>query len=245
MSGTVAVVIPACNEQQRVGRCMASVLGAVAGTGRAGPPVTVVLAADSCTDATVATARRAWSATAQQRRAGPTAELVVIQGTWGSAGGARAAAARTAVELTRPHWLASTDADTAVPENWLAHQLERAHHGVDAVLGTVEPDPRDCPAAVTRLWHREHELRDGHPYIHGANLGVRTESFLAAGGFASVATGEDEALVAALRARGARIEATDRIRAITSGRLRGRAELGFAHHLLNLARHPGALSAPR
>lgn len=243
MTRDVAVLIPACNEQQRVGRCLASVLRAVASVGP--ERVLVVLAADSCTDATVGAARRAWAAASEGCGTGETAELVVISGTWGSAGGARDAAARTAVDLAQPRWLASTDADTAVPENWLAHQLERARHGVVAVLGTVEPNPRECPPLVFRRWHREHDLRDGHPYVHGANLGVRTDAFLAAGGFPSVVSGEDEALVAALRARGARIEATDRIRAVTSGRLRGRARLGFAHHLSTLARRPGMLGAPR
>ena len=45
--------------------------------------------------------------------------------------------------------------------------------------------------------------------------------------------------MAALRRVGSRIEATDRIRAITSARFEGRAELGFAHHLLGLARLAG------
>lgn len=243
MTRDVAVLIPACNEQQRVGRCLSSVLraGAVVGPER----MIVVLAADSCTDATVDVARRAWAAASDAWGTGDTSELVVISGTWGSAGGARDAAARTAVDRARPRWLASTDADTAVPENWLAHQLERARHGVAAVLGTVEPDPHECPPLVFRRWHREHDLRDGHRYVHGANMGVRADAFLAAGGFPPVASGEDVALVTALRARGARVEATDRIRAVTSGRLRGRAELGFAHHLRSLAHRPGTLSAPR
>ena len=291
----VAVVVPACNEEERVGRCIASVAAAIAaacttarvmgapsqtapgaapavptgsesappgddaalppadselsspgGPGGPGGPdgpdlseplrVTVVLAADSCTDRTVDCARTAWAASGLPAE---TAQLEVVTGSWRSAGGARAAAASWALANCRPEWIASTDADTAVPGNWLAHQLERAAHGVDAVLGTVEPDPAECPVAVYRLWQREHTLAEGHPHIHAANMGLRARSYERAGGFPALECSEDEALVAALNRTGARIEATDRIRAITSARFEGRAELGFAHHLLGLAQLAG------
>ena len=242
----VAVVVPACNEEERVERCMASVAAAVAHL-RAGSPadpmsvdppsVGVVLAADSCTDRTVERARAAWAASGLPESA---ARLDVLSGQWRSAGGARAAAARHALAAgPRPGWIASTDADTAVPPHWLSHQLERAAHGVDAVLGTVEPDPAECPEAVYRLWQSEHTLAEGHPHIHAANMGVRAQSYERAGGFPALECSEDEALFAALHRAGARVEATDRIRAITSARLEGRAELGFAHHLLSLAHLAG------
>ena len=294
----VAVVVPACNEEERVGRCIASVAAAIASAaatagmtgaptqtdpgavpavptgsepaplgdddavspadsalsspgepggpgghgGRCAPDVseplhvTVVLAADACTDDTVERASAAWAASGLPEG---TARLEVVTGSWRSAGGARAAAASWALANCRPEWIASTDADTAVPENWVAYQLERAAHGVDAVLGTVEPDPAECPVAVYRLWQREHTLAEGHPHIHAANMGVRARSYERAGGFPALECSEDEALVAALHRVGARIEATDRIRAITSARFEGRAELGFAHHLLGLAQLAG------
>ena len=291
----VAVVVPACNEEQRVGRCIASVAAAIAaacttarvmgapsqtapgvvpavptgsepappGDDAAVPPadselsspggpdgpdgpggpgvsaplhVTVVLAADACTDRTVERASAAWAASGLPAE---TAQLEVVTGSWRSAGGARAAAASWALANSRPEWIASTDADTAVPAHWLTHQLGRAAHGVDAVLGTVEPDPSECPVAVYRLWQREHTLAEGHPHIHAASMGVRAACYERAGGFPPLECSEDEALVAALHRTGARIEATDRIRAITSARFEGRAELGFAHHLLGLAQLAG------
>lgn len=239
MSQRVAVVIPACNEEERVVRCVESVAGAVRALLRAESDarVTVILAADSCTDRTVGAAREAWAAASSVLNG--HAELEVLEGTWASAGGARQAAANHALRLGAD-WIASTDADTAVPQNWLSYQVERARTGADAVLGTVEPDPTECPEHVFRLWHLEHDLSEGHPYIHAANMGVRAGAFQAAGGFPNVECSEDEAVVEALRAHGARVEATDRIRAITSGRLRGRAALGFAYHLRNLAAQHGA-----
>lgn len=254
----VAVVIPACDEEERVGRCLASVAAAIMklhvfaapeATDDSAPPlgaegmtVTVVLAADACTDRTVEVARQAW---AEAGLPPGRAMLEVLEGRWRSAGGARAAAAGHAVGVEpRPEWLASTDADTAVPPNWLEYQLDRAAEGVDAVLGTVEPDPQECPEPVYRLWQREHTLAEGHPHIHAANMGVRVSAYERAGGFPAVECSEDEALVGSLRELGARIEATDRIRAITSGRLEGRAELGFAHHLQSLAQLAGTPAGP-
>ena len=239
MSSRVAVVIPACNEQDRVARCIESVSAAVRDYLGTEPEavVSVVLAADSCTDRTVPVVLETWAASwgVDER-----ARLTVLEGHWASAGGARQAAANRALTAS-PDWLASTDADTSVPAQWLSYQVQRARTGVDAVLGTVEPDPTECPDHVYRLWHLEHDLTEGHPHIHAANMGVRAGAFTAAGGFPNVECGEDEALVGALRAHGARVESTDRIRAITSGRLRGRAALGFAYHLRSLAAQGGAL----
>ena len=239
MSPRVAVVIPACNEEERVARCIESVARAVQALVRTEPEATVdvILAADSCTDRTVPAARDAWAAASSGLEKQVT--VTVLEGDWASAGGARQAAANHALGMGAD-WIASTDADTAVPKNWLNYQMERARAGADAVLGTVEPDPAECPEHVVRLWHLEHDLTEGHPYIHAANMGVRARAFEAAGGFPDIECSEDEAVVAQLRARGARVEATDRIRAITSGRLRGRAALGFAYHLRNLAAQYGA-----
>ncbi|MCT1724257.1 glycosyltransferase family 2 protein [Kocuria marina] len=279
----IAVIIPACNEEDRVGRCLESVAGAIAGLGHdpsfarsewasaddvAGPApgtsridampplrgapravgtgdveVTVVLAADGCTDRTVERARQAW---AVSNRDGGRARLEIVSGQWHSAGGARAAAARQALAASDPEWIASTDADTMVPENWLRYQVQRAGAGVDAILGTVEPDPTECPPHVYELWQREHTLVESHPHIHAANMGVRASFYEHTGGFPPLACSEDEALLAALHQVGARVEATDRIRAVTSGRLEGRAELGFAHHLrtLSLPREESEWRAP-
>src|SRR5690606_39684918 len=39
---------------------------------------------------------------------------------------------------------------------------------------------------------------DGHPHVHGANLGVSAAAYRAVGGFPPLAAHEDQALVAAL-----------------------------------------------
>lgn len=246
MISKVAVVIPARNEEARVEACVQSVARSMlAAVESAAVSCTVaVLAADRCEDHTVAFARRAWATVA-----GNDSRLVfeVLEGAWGSAGGARAAGFRhvlhtVPVQDLAHNWFATTDADTVVPSHWITYQLERANAGVDAVLGTVEPDPRECPSSVIAQWHRLHRLEEGHPYIHAANLGVRGDMYVRAGGFVACEYGEDELLAGALRELGARIESTDRCRAITSGRLRSRVEDGFAGYLRQLA-HEASPSA--
>ena len=72
---------------------------------------------------------------------------------------------------------------------------------------------------------------DGHLHVHGANLGMVAEAYVAAGGVPPLALAEDHALVAALRARGSRLVATGRIPVVTSGRRESRTVGGFADHL--------------
>lgn len=129
-------------------------------------------------------------------------------------------------------WLASTDADSRVPADWLAVQHELAAPGLDLVLGTVVPaEDRDHPAS-DRLWHLQHHLAEGHTAVHAANLGVRLSAYDEAGGFASVDRSEDAALVHRVRVvLEAPWTSTDRNRVVTSARRHGRARGGFARFL--------------
>ena len=79
---------------------------------------------------------------------------------------------------------------------------------------------------------------DGGPHVHGANLGVPASAYFAVGGFDPVPANEDVRLVEKLRTSGAPILATARIHAVTSGRLRGRVDAGFAGYLRGLERGP-------
>jgi hypothetical protein len=132
-------------------------------------------------------------------------------------------------------WLANTDADSAVPENWLVRQVELADAGADAVLGSVEPDPAGTDPAVLRRWLERHPFREDHPHIYGANFGVRASAYLAAGGFPRTRAHEDRILVENLRKQAYSVLATDTIRVLTSGRTHARAPQGFAAYLRALA----------
>ena len=99
-------------------------------------------------------------------------------------------------------------------------------------------DPR-----VLGAWLERHELREGHGHVHGANLGVRADAYLAVGGFAPLAVHEDVGLVARLRDAGHPWVATDRCRVRTSGRTESRVDGGFATFLAGLTAGPGDVAA--
>ena len=224
----VAVVVPAADEEQRIGRCLASIAAAATHLTRreAGIRVRVVVALDSCRDATAAicatfpgvttvaitsrnvgAARRAGTRAALARRAGPAREL----------------------------WLASTDADSAVPADWLTAMVAAAARGVHLVLGTVLPGP-DLSPAVRARWLARHDLRDGHPHVHGTNLGIRADAYLALGGWLPLVTGEDADLARRAAAAGwLAISRTAGIPVVTSARRAGRAPRGFSSYLRALA----------
>jgi glycosyltransferase involved in cell wall biosynthesis len=221
----VGVVVPARNEQDLLPGALDALLVAAAEVARLGVAVDLVVVADTCTDGTVGVAR--------------VRGVRVVEVPAGSVGRARATGLRHLLErqrAVRPEqlWLASTDADSRVPPNWLRGQLELAAGGADLVVGTVEVDDWSShPPYVEARWRAGYDRRDGHGHVHGANVGVRADAYLEVGGFRSLDRDEDVALVAALRHR--RVVSTGTIPVVTSARLRSRAGGGFADHLAGLA----------
>ena len=131
-------------------------------------------------------------------------------------------------------WIACTDADSAVPPEWLVSQLRHARFGVELLLGTVRPDPQELADGLLAAWRLRHLIADGHPHVHGANLGVRGDTYLAAGGFPDVPTGEDVLLSMAIRDAGGLVVSTGSSTVLTSGRRDGRAPGGFAEYVRQL-----------
>ena len=240
----VAVVMPAHNEDQHIGRALASLRAAADALQGERPEVqaTITVVLDSCTD-------RSADITAAYVAADPrfTAVDVRLRSTGSSrAAGVRVALARADSEPART-WLANTDADSAVPENWLLRQAELADAGADAVLGSVEPDPAGMDPVILRRWLERHPFLEDHPHIYGANFGIRASAYLEAGGFPRLHVHEDRALVERLRRRDFAVLATDTIRVLTSGRTHARAPQGFAAYLRALGRElpaPAGLQPP-
>jgi glycosyltransferase involved in cell wall biosynthesis len=221
----VGVVVPAHNEEVLLPSCLAA-LGQVAGG--VAMPVSVLVVADTCTDSTAAVARACG------------ARVIAIGAR--NVGAARAAGMAELLRLTAcvdpsAVWLATTDADTVVPPGWLERQLGYASQGWDVVLGTVtvadwDEHPPHVPAAFDALY----DFGDGpHQHVHGANLGIRASAYLAAGGFRSLSTAEDHALLAAATEAGCSVLQASDIAVETSARRRARAPLGFSHLLRTLA----------
>src|SRR5690349_9358081 len=134
-----AVAIPAHDEARTIGRALDAVFVAAAGT----RPVVVVVAADACRDRTAAAVR------ARARHAPANVSVDVVEVQLRSAGAARHVAAGAAVRRLPPSvttgagcWLATTDADSTVPVDWLDGLRTWARRGADAVAGLVRVDAR-------------------------------------------------------------------------------------------------------
>lgn len=213
----IAVVIPARDEAQLIGACLDSVAEArrMVGVG-----VVVTVVADGCRDATAEIARGYDG-------------VLVVELEASNVGTARAHGVRSALALlgSDPEriWLANTDADSIVPRNWLAEQLLLADRGCDVMVGTVRPSFSDLTEEQVRAWSATHHPGRPNGHVHGANLGIRASTYLAAGGYQPVAEHEDNDLVD--RVAGASIVATDSCEVVTSGRLVGRTPGGYARFL--------------
>ena len=230
----IGVVIPAHNEETLLPACLMALWRAADDIT---VPVYVLVVADTCTDQTVAAAQA------------HGARVIGIRGR--SVGAARAAGMTELLRLTAGPdpsavWLATTDADTVVPPDWLRRQVGYARQGWDVVLGTVAVADWDGhPPHVPAAFEARYEFGAGpHPHVHGANLGLRASAYLAAGGFKSLRTAEDHALLAAVTQAGCSVLRASDITVETSARRRARAPHGFGQLLRTLAAPPNAVAEP-
>jgi glycosyltransferase involved in cell wall biosynthesis len=236
----IAVVVPARDEAALIQRSLRSLSAAAAHAsnawGESCPDITIVVVADRCDDTTAALARR-------------VAGVQVIEVDFGSVGRARASGIQLALRtLNTPSdatWIANTDADSVVPFNWLTTHAAYADAGNDLVIGTVRPDFADLSPEQITAWKALHTPGFPNGHVHGANLGVRASSYLAAGGFAPVGEHEDVQLVQRLHDLGSTFVATDLCEVVTSGRGHGRTPGGYARYLRDdlIARSLDALGA--
>jgi hypothetical protein len=218
----VGIVVPARNEAGLILDCLDAL--AVAAVGVA-VPVALAVVVDDCTDAAPdlvggAAVRLDLDLSMHEIRASSVgaarrlgmADMVGVLGVAGT-------------------WLATTDADSVVPPDWLARQLRYARAGATVVAGTVGvADWSERPAGVRRIAEGAYR-GPNRRHVHGANLGMRAESYLGVGGFTTVDRDEDVALVAALSAAGEPIVWADDLAVTTSSRRVSRAPAGFATYL--------------
>jgi glycosyltransferase involved in cell wall biosynthesis len=222
----VGIVIPAQNEELAIERCIASVLSACDASRRC-HGTWIVVVADCCSDLTAQLARHMLADRGE-----------VLDCAVGSPGTARRLGVTAALrhfsgKCPQRVWLANTDADTIVPATWIDVHLQHADDNVAAVAGIVQLDPLGLREDVKELYERTYQLApDGtHSHIHGANLGVRADAYLAVGGWSDLTVSEDHCLWGRLNRRGGRFVSSAASVVHTSGRLRGRAIGGFADTL--------------
>ena len=129
-------------------------------------------------------------------------------------------------------WLANTDADTLVTRDWITVQLSLADSGIAAVAGivTLEEDGSREAHEIHRASYLTN-LDGTHGHVHGANLALRADAYVDAGGWAHRALAEDHCLWNRLKHRGWRLCSPVSSVVVTSARLIGRARGGFADSL--------------
>lgn len=230
MIETVLVVIPANDEQALIGSCLDAMLFARGHALEAlGRPVDIrtVVVLDNCVDAT-------------EGHITPAHDVETVHARLARVGAARALgvahARRDVTTEPRNVWIASTDADSRVPPDWITTMIRYAERDTDVLLGTVHPDvPRT--SSIYRRWRRRYVVADDHPHVHGANLSLRGDVYDRIGGWPLLAGDEDVELVRrAENCDGVRILRTGAIPVATSARLVGRAPHGFAGYLRRLPR---------
>jgi glycosyltransferase involved in cell wall biosynthesis len=238
---SAVVVIPARDEEQRIGACLRA-LGAQEGL--AAGAFAVILVLDRTTDATARCARDA---------AGEAGlELTIVDAAASGVGAAR----RTGMDVACARLeagggdglIACTDADTEVDPHWLATQLLLVDEGADAIGGRIDLDPREAAALPPRAvaWRaarardrfaavRAEDPRAEHHFFSGASMALTARAYRACGGIPPSPVLEDEALAKRLIDGRLRIVRSDAVRVRTSARTDGRAARGLAHDLRRAA----------
>lgn len=231
----IGIAIPAHNEADYLAACLQSVQRSVAQLSRQGHSALVLVVLDACDDDTPRIARQYADH--------------VLPITAHNVGEARRVGAQWLIDYGA-QWLACTDADTQVPAHWLSAQLACQ---TDVFCGIVRVDDwGDYSAGVIQAFHAT-TPQDGHPHIHGANLGIARHAYLQVGGFLPATAHEDVSLVRRCEQAGLQIARRIDPCVVTSARRNARARGGFGDFLLQLEQqqaHPvtdqgDALAAPR
>lgn len=228
------VVVPARDEEDRIGACLTALLGQAAVTA----PWEVLVVLDGCTDGTAgAVAEAAGDA---------RVPILAVDGPADGAGAARRAGMDVACERLhaagRPDGLiASTDADTVVARDWLAVQLVLVAAGAQAIGGDIdlhrgeaaELDPEVRSARTRSARARLHAVRTDDPaaehhHFGGASCAVTAAVYRRVGGMEPLTALEDEAFARHLGDHGIPILRSRAVRVRTSARSHGRAERGLA-----------------
>jgi hypothetical protein len=226
----VGIVLPVHDEEKSLPGALQSLSIAVEGLSPSISCRTAVVL-DSCGDASAAIAGR-WAA----RHGALVAHRRHRNVGLARRTGTRALLARWPEMDPGQIWLATTDADSSVPPDWLTVQLQAHRSGADLWAGRVtvaETSP------TVRRWMRRYSA-EREP-IHGASLGFTAAVSMELGGFRGLPSGEDRDLCDRAMAAGFSIRHDSKAVVTTSSRRHGRAPKGFAD-VLNIIEEQGRRS---
>ncbi|WP_138935428.1 glycosyltransferase [Roseovarius arcticus] len=239
-SKNIAVVIPARNEAERIGACLAAFAGQIERT-------TIILVINNTIDAT---AERARDTAAQY-----DLDLTVLDCALNPADGVGAARRigcdHAMRQMRHLRYMMTTDADCIVAADWIAcnaRHLEsvdavcgridliESEKGIlsemDLVLATNEGRYRALVQTIYAKYAEESaDLIGTHGEAAGASLAFTPAAYVAVGGFERNENGEDRRIVRALRSSGYRVSHADDVIVRASCRLDGRAVGGMSDAL--------------
>jgi glycosyltransferase involved in cell wall biosynthesis len=226
----VGVVVPVHNEEELLGLALGAIDHAFSEVTDRGIECRTAVVLDGCTDGSESIARH-W-ARSLARSKGRHQSVVLHRRSTGVGEARRVGSAALLRKWRTLHpgsiWLATTDADSRVPEEWLVTQLAAHELGADVWTGRVTVEDWSPYGETTaRRWNEIYDSEVGP--IHGASLGFNAQVYLDAGGFTALRTGEDRALHHAILNVGGRAHHDRELKVITSARRQARAPLGFAH----------------
>ncbi len=229
------VVLPVHDEEELALAALASIDRAIASASGLFMVSGIAIVLDACTDRSAELVAE-WRQRSLHRIGNRCIEIVATDA--GSVGHARKLGCAALLEVwadapTATVWLSTTDADSQVPRDWTSAQLRIRSEGGQVWVGPVTVDDWSGRSAGTgEEWRRRYET-EGLP-IHGANFGIDAATYLEAGGFADLPTGEDRDLFERTVALGAVIRHDPQVRVATSCRRVARAPRGFAHALSSI-----------
>jgi hypothetical protein len=229
------VVIPAHNEEHLITRALDSLDRAISYISCSRVSVGIAVVLDSCRDRSSELVLDWRYRTARFHEAHHIEILEIEAGNVGSArrAGCRALLREWSDSPLDETWLATTDADSEVPRDWISAQLLMRNGGAQVWVGAVNVrDWSGRAPGTAAAWRCQYETEDLP--IHGANFGVDAATYLEAGGFNSLETGEDQDLLRRAVSLGAVVRHDSRIRVVTSSRRDARAPRGFAHALTSI-----------
>jgi cellulose synthase/poly-beta-1,6-N-acetylglucosamine synthase-like glycosyltransferase len=228
----VGVVLPVHNEEELVQQALSSLNDAFAELKERELDLRIVVVLDNCCDNSLTIVEEWVRMQSRTTNSVPTTLVACEANNVGIARGLGCTTLLEQFEHLDPGniWIATTDADSRVPDDWLRMQVLQHESGVDLWCGRVAVgDWSSRGDGTAARWQHEYEV-ESHP-IHGTNLGFNAQTYLAAGGFNPSQVSEDRELCAAIEARGAVIHFDSSVRVVTSARRDARSPLGFAHAL--------------
>ncbi|MCJ2054861.1 glycosyltransferase [Methylobacterium sp. J-070] len=239
------VAVPVFNEAERIEYCLRALDGQ---EGLGGSGLGVLLFLNNCTDGTAHVVAALRTSLRRPVRVIERAYAEANAG-WARRAAMEAAAAWLEESGTPDGVILTTDADSRVPNDWVARNLAAITDGVDAVAGRIALDEADAARLPASLHARgalegayeallteleawinpvAHDPWPRHWTTSGATLAVRLATYRQVGGMPALAVGEDKAFVSSLLSSDARVRHDPDILVVTSGRLDGRAPGGAA-----------------